>query len=180
MHTPKDGPLPTKSDLALEPALLSHAQTIALLPPTTTSSRSSRNFNPPPHSQAESEAKLEENQEEKDPTALRDAIEAWNLADTEAWRFARAYLARQSVERKKWEAEERGYAGGMGAEKKSAAVGTAGGAAAKGGKKKEEEEGRGGGAGAGAGEETEEGGKRTASKSASALRGAWSRWLDRD
>ena len=52
-------------------------------------------------------------QEEK----LRGAIEAWNLADTEAWRFARAFLARSRVERLKWEEEERKYAGGAGAER---------------------------------------------------------------
>ncbi|KAL1873078.1 hypothetical protein VTK73DRAFT_1175 [Phialemonium thermophilum] len=48
---------------------------------------------------------------------IRNAIEAWNLADTEAWRFARAYLARARVERLKWEEEESRYAGGAGTEK---------------------------------------------------------------
>lgn len=48
---------------------------------------------------------------------VRDAIEAWNLADTEAWHFARAYLARSRVERLKWEEEEAKYAGGAGIEK---------------------------------------------------------------
>jgi hypothetical protein len=48
---------------------------------------------------------------------LRGAIEAWNLADTEAWRFARAFLARSRVERLKWEEEEKKYAGGAGAER---------------------------------------------------------------
>ncbi|CAL3973578.1 hypothetical protein PZA11_005775 [Diplocarpon coronariae] len=48
---------------------------------------------------------------------LRGAIEAWNLADTEAWRFARAFLARSRVERLKWEEEEKRYAGGVGAER---------------------------------------------------------------
>ena len=48
---------------------------------------------------------------------IRDAIEAWNLADTEAWRFARAFLARNHVERLKWETEEAKYAGGAGSEK---------------------------------------------------------------
>ncbi|EPE30415.1 hypothetical protein GLAREA_03382 [Glarea lozoyensis ATCC 20868] len=52
-------------------------------------------------------------QEEK----LRGAIEAWNLADTEAWRFARAFLARSRVERLKWEEEEKSYAGGAGSER---------------------------------------------------------------
>lgn len=45
---------------------------------------------------------------------VRDAVEAWNLADTEAWRFARAYSARRKMERRKWEDEESGYAGAEG------------------------------------------------------------------
>lgn len=49
--------------------------------------------------------------------AVRNAIEAWNLADTEAWRFARAFLARSRVERLKWEEEESKYADGAGSEK---------------------------------------------------------------
>lgn len=48
---------------------------------------------------------------------VRNAIEAWNLADTEAWRFTRAYLARTRVERLKWEEEESKYAGGAGSDK---------------------------------------------------------------
>ncbi len=48
---------------------------------------------------------------------IRAAIEAWNLADTEAWRFARAFLARSRVERLKWEEEESKYAGGAGTDK---------------------------------------------------------------
>jgi hypothetical protein len=52
-----------------------------------------------------------------------DMVEKWNLADTEAWRFARAFSARRRVERRKWEEEEQGFAG---AEKK-AGVGGAGG-----------------------------------------------------
>lgn len=43
---------------------------------------------------------------------IRDAVEAWNLADTEAWRFVRAFRAREVVERRKWEDEERGFVGG--------------------------------------------------------------------
>lgn len=43
---------------------------------------------------------------------IRDAVEAWNMADTEAWRFVRAFAAREVMERKRWEAEERQYAGG--------------------------------------------------------------------
>ncbi|KAI0402097.1 hypothetical protein F4802DRAFT_577167 [Xylaria palmicola] len=45
---------------------------------------------------------------------LRAAAEAWNLADTEAWRFARAFLARSRAEKKEWEKEESKYAGGVG------------------------------------------------------------------
>ena len=52
-----------------------------------------------------------------DEEKLRGAIEAWNLADTEAWRFAKAFLARSRVERLKWEEEEKKYAGGAGAER---------------------------------------------------------------
>ncbi|KAL5345863.1 hypothetical protein ACLOAV_008889 [Pseudogymnoascus australis] len=45
------------------------------------------------------------------------AIEAWNLGDVEAWRFARAFMARRTVERKQWEEEERKVTGGKGSEK---------------------------------------------------------------
>lgn len=40
-----------------------------------------------------------------------EAVEAWNLADTEAWRFSRSFSARRRVERLKWEEEERKFAG---------------------------------------------------------------------
>lgn len=36
------------------------------------------------------------------------------MADTEAWRFVRAFGAREAMIRKKWELEERGFAGGGG------------------------------------------------------------------
>ncbi|CAN9450385.1 unnamed protein product [Alternaria sp. RS040] len=39
------------------------------------------------------------------------AVEQWNLADTEAWRFSRAYSARRRQERKKWEEEEAKFSG---------------------------------------------------------------------
>lgn len=52
-----------------------------------------------------------------DEEKIKGAIEAWNLADTEAWRFARAFLARSRVERIKWEEEEKQFAGGAGAER---------------------------------------------------------------
>ncbi|KAF1916892.1 hypothetical protein BDU57DRAFT_248866 [Ampelomyces quisqualis] len=40
-----------------------------------------------------------------------DEVEQWNLADTEAWKFARAYSARRRMERKKWEQDEQDFAG---------------------------------------------------------------------
>lgn len=49
---------------------------------------------------------------EKKGEGIRDAVEAWNLADTEAWRFVRAFGARGRLERKRWEEEERKFAGG--------------------------------------------------------------------
>jgi len=42
---------------------------------------------------------------------LKGAIEAWNLADMEAWRFARAFLARSQMERLRWEEEEKKFLG---------------------------------------------------------------------
>lgn len=42
---------------------------------------------------------------------VRETVESWNLADTEVWRFTRAYSARTKMERRKWEEEEKGYAG---------------------------------------------------------------------
>lgn len=47
-----------------------------------------------------------------DRKGIRDAVEAWNLADTEAWRFVRAFAAREAMERKRWEAKERQFVGG--------------------------------------------------------------------
>jgi hypothetical protein len=47
---------------------------------------------------------------------LNAAVEAWNLADGEAWKFARAYLARSRMERLRWEQQEKDYAGGAGVE----------------------------------------------------------------
>ncbi|KAH7263541.1 hypothetical protein BKA59DRAFT_60452 [Fusarium tricinctum] len=52
-----------------------------------------------------------------DHTRRRASLEAWNLADTEAWKFARAFLARRSMERIEWEKQESKYSGGSGSEK---------------------------------------------------------------
>jgi hypothetical protein len=40
---------------------------------------------------------------------IRDATEAWNLADTEAWKFVRAFRARRAMEKARWEEEEERY-----------------------------------------------------------------------
>ncbi|KAK4239200.1 ARS binding protein 2-domain-containing protein [Achaetomium macrosporum] len=109
-HNEKDGPLPTKEELALEPELFARAQTVVLH-----GSKSKPASIPGAKAKTERRGKAT-----KEDLAIRNAIEAWNLADTEAWRFARAYLARKTVERRKWEEEEARYADGMGSEKKSA------------------------------------------------------------
>ncbi|KAF2792408.1 hypothetical protein K505DRAFT_326176 [Melanomma pulvis-pyrius CBS 109.77] len=43
--------------------------------------------------------------------SIVDMVEKWNLADTEAWKFSRAWSARRRVERKKWEEDEQKFAG---------------------------------------------------------------------
>lgn len=42
---------------------------------------------------------------------LKKAVEMWNLADMEAWKFARAFSARRRIERLRWEDEEKKFAG---------------------------------------------------------------------
>ncbi|KAK4634883.1 hypothetical protein CLAFUW4_00309 [Fulvia fulva] len=42
---------------------------------------------------------------------VREITEAWNLADTEAWKFVRAYNARRRIERRGWEEEESDFQG---------------------------------------------------------------------
>ncbi len=42
---------------------------------------------------------------------LKEVAEAWNLADTEAWKFIRAYRARGDLERESFEKQESRYAG---------------------------------------------------------------------
>ncbi|KAF1828695.1 hypothetical protein BDW02DRAFT_574652 [Decorospora gaudefroyi] len=48
---------------------------------------------------------------DKNMKKVVDAVEQWNMADTEAWKFSRAYSARRTQERKKWEEEEKKFAG---------------------------------------------------------------------
>jgi hypothetical protein len=55
---------------------------------------------------------------DKNMKTIVNATEQWSLADTEAWKFARAYSARRRMERKKWEEDEQKYAG---SEKKAGA-----------------------------------------------------------
>lgn len=43
---------------------------------------------------------------------VRDVIEAWNLADTEGWKFVRAWNARRREERLAWERGEERFLGG--------------------------------------------------------------------
>ncbi|KAJ5899696.1 hypothetical protein N7495_004440 [Penicillium taxi] len=43
--------------------------------------------------------------------SITNVAEAWNLADAEVWRFVKAYRARSVIERKKWEEEEKQFAG---------------------------------------------------------------------
>lgn len=45
----------------------------------------------------------------KSSVQTKEVAEMWNLADTEAWRFVRAWRARSTMERAKWEEEEKGY-----------------------------------------------------------------------
>lgn len=87
----KNGPVATPEELAKEPPLLKRAKVVAGFAGTTS----------------------------QQDLKLRNAIEAWNLADAEAWKFARSFLARERVERKQFEEEESKYAGGVGTELRS-------------------------------------------------------------
>ncbi|KAF2766053.1 hypothetical protein EJ03DRAFT_330441 [Teratosphaeria nubilosa] len=44
-------------------------------------------------------------------TKTREMIQAWHLADTETWKFVRAWNARRAVERRQWEEEEEAFQG---------------------------------------------------------------------
>jgi hypothetical protein len=52
-----------------------------------------------------------------DETKLRASLEAWNMADTEIWKFVRAFQSRRHQEREEWEKMEAKYSGGSGTEK---------------------------------------------------------------
>lgn len=94
-HDASAGPLPSPEELDAEPAALSTARTVV-----DVGGRRRPGQKLPTAEQ----------------TAVREASEAWSLADAEAWRFARAYLARKGVERRRWEEREAKYADGMGSE----------------------------------------------------------------
>lgn len=49
-------------------------------------------------------------------TRILKAVEAWNLADTEVWRFVKAFNSRRELERRAWDDEERKLTGGVGNE----------------------------------------------------------------
>ncbi|KAJ4297893.1 hypothetical protein N0V90_005792 [Kalmusia sp. IMI 367209] len=53
----------------------------------------------------------EKEKEEEETKDIIKEVEDWNLADAEAWRFARAFSARRKVERQVWEEEENTYSG---------------------------------------------------------------------
>lgn len=84
-----EGPVPTEVELAREVELLEQAK--ALL---------------------RTGAKLKE-LGEGDFGRTRDVVEAWNLADTEAWKFVRAWGARGVVERRGWVDEEEQFEKGV-------------------------------------------------------------------
>ncbi|KAH6604886.1 hypothetical protein Trco_006593 [Trichoderma cornu-damae] len=69
-----NGPVASAEDVAREQALLDRAKRLVML------SKSSSNG-----------------------TEARASLEAWNMADTEAWRFTRAFNARRFLERERWE-----------------------------------------------------------------------------
>lgn len=50
-------------------------------------------------------------------TKLRASLEAWSMADTEAWKFVRALRARRAKERDDWEKDEGKYSKGVGTER---------------------------------------------------------------
>lgn len=81
-----NGPVASEKEVAEERALLEKARRIVALTKST------------------------------DDTKLRASLEAWNMADTEAWKFTRAFQARRAWERSEWEKAEAKYSGGAGSE----------------------------------------------------------------
>ncbi|KAM0251739.1 hypothetical protein ACHAQJ_008014 [Trichoderma viride] len=69
-----NGPVASTEDVAREQALLDRAKRVVMLNKSSTNG-----------------------------TKMRTSLEAWNMADTEAWRFTRAFNARRFLEREEWE-----------------------------------------------------------------------------
>lgn len=82
-----NGPVATEEDLALEPPLLEKARNVV----------------------AQTKSSSE--------TRLRASLEAWNMGDTEVWKFVRAFQSRRLMVRLAWEKEEAKYSSGSGTEK---------------------------------------------------------------
>ena len=61
---------------------------------------------------ASSKDLLKQRKAKDEKPGVKEMVEAWNMADTEAWKFVRAFGAREKVERSQWEEEERAFAGG--------------------------------------------------------------------
>ncbi|KAL7932311.1 hypothetical protein V8C35DRAFT_308006 [Trichoderma chlorosporum] len=71
-----NGPVASYEDIVRERALLDRAKSIIML-----------------------------NKSSTNETQMRTSLEAWNMADTEAWRFTKAFNARRFWERKEWQME---------------------------------------------------------------------------
>ncbi|RFU76232.1 hypothetical protein TARUN_6008 [Trichoderma arundinaceum] len=69
-----NGPVASAEDVAREQDLLDRAKNVVML-----------------------------NKSSNNGTKMRASLEAWNMADTEAWRFTRAFNARRFLEREEWE-----------------------------------------------------------------------------
>ncbi|KAL7787776.1 hypothetical protein V8C37DRAFT_404815 [Trichoderma ceciliae] len=69
-----NGPVASAEDVAREQSLLDRAKRVVML-----------------------------NESSANVTKMRTSLEAWNMADTEAWRFTRAFSARRFLEREEWE-----------------------------------------------------------------------------
>ncbi|KYK55365.1 hypothetical protein DCS_07328 [Drechmeria coniospora] len=82
-----DGPVATPEELVKEPPLLERAKAVVALTKST------------------------------GETKLRASMEAWNMADSELWRFVRAFEARRALERSEWEKGEAEYSTGAGPER---------------------------------------------------------------
>ncbi|EQL01389.1 hypothetical protein OCS_02902 [Ophiocordyceps sinensis CO18] len=71
-----NGPVASKEDLALEAPLLKRAKRVVAQTKPT------------------------------EETRIRASLEAWNMADTETWKFVRAFQARNAMEKARWDKDE--------------------------------------------------------------------------